>query len=44
MGAQPSSPTWERVGLLAGIECLLEETRKLVERLELACGNDEGET
>ena len=42
--AQSSTPTWERVGLLAGIECLLEETRKLVERLESANGDDEGET
>ena len=35
----PSPPTWERVGLLAGIECLLEETRKLVTRLESASGH-----
>lgn len=42
--AQSSTPTWERVGLLAGIECLLEQTRKLVERLESASANDEGET
>ncbi len=42
--AQSSTPTWERVGLLTGIERLLEATRKLVERLESASGYDEGET
>jgi hypothetical protein len=41
---ESSTPTWERVGLLAGIERLLEATRKVVERLESACCNDEGET
>ncbi len=35
---QPSPASWERVGLLAGIECLLEETRKLVTRLDSTSG------